>query len=194
MAYYLGCVVVLCTATQPALNEVANPLRFASPVDLVPDYQLRFAQFRRTKIEVPETGNGFQAGELLSSEQPNFNEMIDPKCDWALRHLELFPVEVETASYAELLRVPGVGPKSASRIVNARRYGRMDFTSLKKMGVVLKRAHYFITCGGKQMYHTPLEETYITRQLVSVDRKESWEMAHANEGFSQMTLADFGIG
>ena len=109
-------------------------------------------------------------------------------------HLELFPVEVETASYAELLRVPGVGPKSASRIVNARRYGRMDFTSLKKMGVVLKRAHYFITCGGKQMYHTPLEETYITRQLVSVDRKESWEMAHANEGFSQMTLADFGIG
>lgn len=68
------------------------------------------------------------------------------------------------------------------------------FMSLKKMGVVLKRAHYFITCGGKQMYHTPLEETYITRQLVSVDRKESWEMAHANEGFSQMTLADFGIG
>lgn len=137
---------------------------------------------------------GFQADELLTIETPNFNELLDPKCDWALRHLELFPVEVETASYAELLRVPGVGPKSASRIVNARRYGRMDFTSLKKMGVVLKRAHYFITCGGKQMYHTPLEETYITRQLVSVDRKESWEMAHANEGFSQMTLADFGIG
>ena len=137
---------------------------------------------------------GFQADELLTIEKPNFNELLDPKCDWALRHLELFPVEVETASYAELLRVPGVGPKSASRIVNARRYGRMDFTSLKKMGVVLKRAHYFITCGGKQMYHTPLEETYITRQLVSVDRKESWKMAHANEGFSQMTLADFGIG
>ena len=137
---------------------------------------------------------GFQAYELLTIEKPNFNELLDPKCDWALRHLELFPVEVETASYAELLRVPGVGPKSASRIVNARRYGRMDFTSLKKMGVVLKRAHYFITCGGKQMYHTPLEETYITRQLVSVDRKEYWEMAHANEGFSQMTLADFGIG
>ena len=137
---------------------------------------------------------GFQADELLTIEKPNFNELLDPKCDWALRHLELFPVEAETASYAELLRVPGVGPKSASRIVNARRYGRLDFTNLKKMGVVLKRAHYFITCGGKQMYHTPIEETYITRQLVSVDRKESWEMAHANEGFSQMTLADFGIG
>ena len=137
---------------------------------------------------------GFQADELLTLEKPNFNELLDPKCDWALRHLELFPVEAETASYAELLRVPGIGPKSASRIVNARRYGRLDFTNLKKMGVVLKRAHYFITCGGKQMYHTPVEETYITRQLVSVDRKESWEMAHANEGFSQMTLADFGIG
>ena len=137
---------------------------------------------------------GFQADELLTIEKPNFNELLDPKCDWALRHLELFPVEAETASYAELLRVPGVGPKSASRIVKARRYGRLDFTNLKKMGVVLKRAHYFITCGGKQMYHTPVEETYITRQLVSVDRKESWEMAHANEGFSQMTLADFGIG
>ena len=137
---------------------------------------------------------GFQADELLTIVKPNFKELLDPKCDWALRHLELFPVEAETASYAELLRVPGVGPKSASRIVNARIYGRLDFTNLKKMGVVLKRAHYFITCGGKQMYHTPIEETYITRQLVSVDRKESWEMAHANEGFSQMTLADFGIG
>ena len=83
-----------------------------------------------------------------------------------MRHLELFPVEAETASYATLLRVPGIGPKSASRITYARRYGRLTFESLKKMGVVLKRAHYFITCGGKQMYHTPIEEAYITRQLI----------------------------
>ena len=109
---------------------------------------------------------GFQATELLSESQPNFNELLDPKCDWALRHLELFPVEAETASYATLLRVPGIGPKSASRITYARRYGRLTFESLKKMGVVLKRAHYFITCGGKQMYHTPIEEAYITRQLI----------------------------
>ena len=137
---------------------------------------------------------GFQAGELLSEEKPNFNELVDPKCDWALRHLEEFPVEVETASYARLLRVPGIGPKSASRITHARRYGRMDFTSLKKMGVVLKRAHYFITCGGKQMYHTPIEESYIMRQLVSVDKKVIWNVEHANESYTQMTLADFGIG
>ena len=83
---------------------------------------------------------GFQADELLSESQPNFNELLDPKCDWALRHLEHFPVEVEKASYATLLRVPGIGPKSASRITYARRYGRLNFDNLKRMGVVLKRA------------------------------------------------------
>ena len=137
---------------------------------------------------------GFQAGELLSEEKPNFNELVDPKCDWALRHLDQFPVEVQTASYAMLLRVPGIGPKSAGRITYARRYGRLDFVSLKKMGVVLKRAQYFITCGGRQMYHTPIEEGYITRQLTGVDQKDIWKAEHANESFTQMSLADFGIG
>ena len=137
---------------------------------------------------------GFQAGELLSEEKPNFNELVDPKCDWALRHLDQFPVEVQTASYAMLLRVPGIGPKSAGRITYARRYGRLDFPSLKKMGVVLKRAQYFITCGGRQMYHTPIEEGYITRQLTGVDQKDIWKAEHANESFTQMSLADFGIG
>ena len=137
---------------------------------------------------------GFQAGELLSPEKPDFNELIDPKCDWALRHLEQFPVEIETASYARLLRVPGIGPKSASRITHARRYGRLDFASLKKMSVVLKRAHYFITCGGKQMYHTPVEASYIMRQLVSVDKKDVWNIEHSNESYVQLSLADFGIG
>ena len=136
---------------------------------------------------------GFLANELLSETQPNFNELIDPKCDWALRHLEQFPVEVENASYALLLRVPGIGPKSASRITHARRYGRLDFASLKKMGVVLKRAHYFITCGGRQMFHTPIEAGYITRQLITVDKKDLWKVQHSNESYSQMTLADFGI-
>ena len=136
---------------------------------------------------------GFQAGELLSEEQPNFNELLDPKCDWALRHLDQFPVDVERASYPVLLRVPGIGPKSASRITHARRYGRLDFDSLKKMGVVLKRAHYFITCGGRQLYHTPIEQEYITRQLGTVDKNDLWKIRHSGESYSQMTLADFGI-
>ena len=137
---------------------------------------------------------GFGAGELLDENHPNFNTLLDPKCDWALRHLDQFPVEVQTASYAMLLRVPGIGPKSAGRIAYARRYGRLDFASLKKMGVVLKRAQYFITCGGRQMYHTPIEEGYITRQLTGVDQKDIWKAEHANESFTQMSLADFGIG
>ena len=136
---------------------------------------------------------GFHAGELLSEDKPNFNEAIDPKCDWALRHLEQFPVEVESADYQTLLRVPGIGPKSAGRIVYARRYGRLDYSNLKKMGVVLKRAQYFITCGGKQLYNTPIEEQYITRQLIGVDSKDAWKAAHPNQDFQQMTFADFGI-
>lgn len=132
---------------------------------------------------------GFQADELLSEERPNFNEQIDPKCDWALRHLEIFPVELSTASYDTILRVPGIGPKSAGRIVSARRYGRLDFDILKKMGVVLKRAHYFITCNGKMMYKIPIDEQYITRQLISTNGKENWQVSH-NESFRQMSLFD----
>ena len=137
---------------------------------------------------------GFTANELLSEDNPNFDERLDPKCGWALRHLELFPVELQTAPYDLILRIPGIGPKSAGRIMTARRYGRLDFDSLKRMGVVLKRAHYFITCNGKMMYKTPIEENYITRQLTAVNQKENWQIAHQS-GYSQLSLFDdFGLG
>ncbi len=139
---------------------------------------------------------GFHADELLSEERPDFNELLDPKCDWALRHLELFPVEINTADYSMILRIPGVGPKSALRIIQSRRYGKLDFPHLKKMGVVLKRAHYFITCGGRMMYPTPIEERYITRQLIGVNAKENWQIRHSSEaGFRQLSLfEDFQMG
>ena len=85
---------------------------------------------------------GFSAGELLSEDRPDFNIFLDPKCDWALRHLEAFPVEINRADYNTLLRVPGIGVKSANRIVKARRHSRLDFSDLKKIGVVLKRAAF----------------------------------------------------
>lgn len=113
---------------------------------------------------------GFKADELLSEARPNFNEQIDPKCDWAVRHLELFPVEINKADYYTLLRVPGIGTKSAGRIIMARRHAKLGFDDIKKMGVVLKRALYFITCEGKMMYHIPIEENYITRQLIYSER------------------------
>lgn len=91
----------------------------------------------------------FSAQELLTEEEPNFDPYLDPKCTWAVRHPEFFPVEVNTAGKEELLRVPGIGPKSAIRILQARRTQNLGMAELKRIGVVLKRAQYFITCRGK---------------------------------------------
>lgn len=126
---------------------------------------------------------GFQAQELLSGERPNFNMLVDPKCDWALRHLEVFPVEVNTADYQTLLRVPGIGVRSAQKIVGARKFGMLTFEDLKKMRVVLKRALYFITCQGRMMYHTKLEENYILRNLL--DPREKFP---SDISFEQLSL------
>ena len=93
---------------------------------------------------------GFTAGEILDEANPNFNPFLDPKANWAVHHLDQFPVEVNTAPYEMLLRVPGVGVRSARRIIAARRTGSLDFDALKRMGVVLKRAQYFLLCRGKQ--------------------------------------------
>lgn len=113
----------------------------------------------------------FEAKELLTKENPNFNVLLDPKCNWALKNLNIFPVEISTAEYETLLRVPGIGYRSACRIVKARKYGKLDFNDLKKMGVVLKRALYFITCSGKMMYPVRIEEDYITRNLLNSKEK-----------------------
>lgn len=113
----------------------------------------------------------FRVEELLNEKHPNFNILLDPKCNWALQHLEQFPVEINRADYSMLLRVPGIGVKSAQRICKARRSSSLNFDNLKKIGVVLKRALYFITCNGKMMYNTKIEEDYITRNLLSVHEK-----------------------
>ncbi len=130
----------------------------------------------------------FTVNELLSEDRPNFNIYLDPKCDWALRHLEYFPVEVQTADYKTLLRVPGIGAKSASRIVKARRGSRLDFPDLKKMGVVLKRALYFLTCSGRMMYPTKLDEDYICRNLLSDRTQIPWDLRESN--YKQLSLFD----
>ena len=93
---------------------------------------------------------GFEASEILDEEHPTFNPYLDPKCNWAINHPALFPVEVNRVPYETLLRVPGIGVRSAQRIVIARRAGSLDFAGLKKLGVVLKRAQYFITCKGQR--------------------------------------------
>lgn len=133
---------------------------------------------------------GFQSAELLSEKRQNFNTLIDPKCDWAIQHLEEFPVEVNRADYFTLLRVPGIGPKSARRIVAARRMAALDFKDLKKIGVVLKRALYFITCKGRMMYPTKLEENYITNQLVGLDDSIPKEIKETGLSYKQLSLFD----
>lgn len=137
---------------------------------------------------------GFKADELLSESRPNFNELIDPKCDWAVRHLELFPVEINKADYYTLLRVPGIGTKSARRIIAARRHAKLGFEDIKKMGVVLKRALYFITCEGKMMYHIPIEENYITRQLVYSEKPSQILLPDGGvTHYEQMSIFDFAV-
>lgn len=135
---------------------------------------------------------GFEADELLSPSRPNFNVFLDPKCDWALGHMESFPVEINTADYDTLLRVPGIGVKSASRIIKARRTGSLDYRHLKKMGVVLKRAIYFITCNGRMMYDfLKVEEDFITRRLVGEEKalQQSYEQDQIH--YQQLSLFDF---
>ena len=88
----------------------------------------------------------FKVEEIVDDANPNLDLEVDPKLAWALRHPEVFPVDINTADYEMLLRVPGLGTKSAWLIVNSRRFNRLTTFDLKKMGVVMKKAKYFITC------------------------------------------------
>lgn len=133
---------------------------------------------------------GFRVEELLSEKNPNFNVLFDPKCNWALHHLEEFPVEINSASYYTLLRVPGIGTVSANRIVRARKFQKLDFSDLKKLGVVLKRAMYFILCSGKTMYPFPMNEDYIARNLLDAGEKLPEQIRESTNSFHQMSLFD----
>lgn len=110
---------------------------------------------------------GFSVRELLDEEHPSLDPLLDPKCQWALRHFDTFPVEVNRAPRELLLRVPGIGVKSAGRILAARRAGKLDFEDLKKLGVVMKRAVYFITCGGKMQSGVQCLPDFIYRNLTA---------------------------
>ena len=115
---------------------------------------------------------GFRADELLNEKNPNFNTLLDPKCDWAIRHLENFPVEINFADYATLLRVPGIGVICAKRILQARKTATLKFEDLKKLGIVLKRARYFITCNGKYYDHIQkFNDRFISENLIYLERK-----------------------
>lgn len=118
---------------------------------------------------------GFKAEEILDEAHQHFNPLLDPKCNWALHHPESFPVEVNKAPYEAILRVPGIGVKSAQRIVTARRQSKLDYQDLGKLGVVLKRAVYFILCGGKRAEGLVITEAGVMRQLMSASTVKELE-------------------
>ena len=130
---------------------------------------------------------GFRAQELLDEAHPDFNPLLDPKCHWALCHLERFPVEVRKAEPETLLRVPGIGPISARRIVTARRHAVLRMEDLPKLGVVLKRAQFFITCGGRMRTGLHFSASTLSRQLEAMERGQL-----PAEECQQLSLFDAG--
>lgn len=132
---------------------------------------------------------GFSADELLSESHPNFNSYIDPKCDWALQHLGEFPVEINKAAKTQLLRIPGVGPRSVERILRARRSTLLDFKDIARMGVVMKRARYFITCNGRTDDLFRQDEDYIVSQLMGAERRHALQISQSGL-YRQLSLFD----
>ena len=113
---------------------------------------------------------GFRAEELLDEQHPDFNPQVDPKCSWALSHLDFFPVEVNTADYETLLRIPGVGVTSARRILVSRRTHRLRIEDLRRLGVVMKRAQYFLTASGKMAEGLRFTPDSLLRSLIAAER------------------------
>lgn len=113
---------------------------------------------------------GFRAEELLDEHSPDFNPLVDPKCTWALAHPNFFPVEVNTADYETLLRIPGIGVTSAKRILVSRRAGALRIDDLKRLGVVMKRAQYFLICRGRMAEGLHFTQDSLLKSLVAAER------------------------
>ena len=116
---------------------------------------------------------GYKVDNLLDRENPNFNILLDPKADWALRHFNEFPKEINKASYYDLLKVPGIGPTSAKKIINSRKAFKISFEDLQKMGISLKRSKYFITCDGRFYINMGLFKKEFVKSSLMITSKEN---------------------
>lgn len=112
---------------------------------------------------------GFKTDELFNKDNPNLDTELDPKVIWALRNIELFPIEINKASLEELLRIPGIGTKSALRIIRQRKVCAVKYEDLKKIGVVLKRARFFLTCSGKYYGDKELVPEYLKTKFIEAE-------------------------
>lgn len=154
----------------PALPTIAKPPLLREHRMYQADWLLRFY--------------GFKADELLDERHRDFDVLLDPKCDWALRNMQYFPVEINRADYLLLLRVPGIGVRSAQRIIRSRRMQTLDFADIKKLGVVLKRARYFITCKDKYIDKITMNENFIRQNLLA----EKSPLPPADTGYIQLSF------
>ncbi|MDF3004975.1 MAG: biotin synthase related protein [Oscillospiraceae bacterium] len=127
---------------------------------------------------------GFSANEILDQQHPHLNPLIDPKCNWAINNMALFPLEVNTAPRELLLRVPGIGVNSTMRILRARRETKLDFDGLRRIGVVLKRAQYFVTCQGKTAQGVRITPDNALNALISDSQKQRLP----SQGYEQLSL------
>lgn len=150
--YYSAYVPVV--KDNPLLPNIENPPTLREHRLYQADWLLRFY--------------GFNSKELLKEDE-DFDLQFDPKTSWALKNIQFFPMEINRASYDELLRIPGIGVTSAIRIIKARKLAPLDFIHLKKIGVVLKRAQYFITCMGKYYGDVSFDKTKIETRLSNSD-------------------------
>jgi len=174
--YYSAYVPV---STNPNLPAISKPPLLREHRLYQADWLLRFY--------------GFKSSELLDEENPNFDTSLDPKCCWALRNMHLFPVEINKADYEMLLRIPGVGVRSVKKIMAARKVKQLDFDDLKKLGIVLKRARFFITCKGKYFNKIGLNKTHIRQALVDKSHisRDNWEQISLFSGIGEIpTLED----
>lgn len=126
---------------------------------------------------------GFKANELLDTKHPQFDIHLDPKTSWALNNLHIFPLEINRAPYQMLVRVPGIGLKGAQKIVSSRRIAPLQFEDLKKLGIVLKRAQYFITCNTKYYGQVDIDEEKIRRVLTPANH-----LLEENSPYEQLSL------
>ncbi len=141
---------------------------------------------------------GFSVSELFAGGGENLDPDLDPKVTWALRNLDKFPIEINKASYEMLMRIPGVGAVSAKRIVRQRKVSAVKFDDLKKMGVVVKRAKYFITCSGRYYGDRRFEQDTIKNSILQMENglqlsmfDNNWKMLEA--GARQEKLAAAGV-
>ena len=128
---------------------------------------------------------GFKAKELLNDKNPNFDVNFDPKTTYALNNIDAFPVEINKAPYETLIRVPGIGIRGAKKIVSARKINFLDFHDLKKLGIVLKRAQYFITCRGKYYGSVAFDEVKIKNALTP-----KFDLNYIDDNLEQLNLFD----